>query len=59
MWDDSVRWLPRLLSGERFDATVVLAPDNESVRSFGTSPWTPGDVPAAIGARREARPAGG
>ncbi|GER24302.1 hypothetical protein NCCP1664_27970 [Zafaria cholistanensis] len=38
MWEDSVLWLPRLLAGERFSATVLLAPDNESVAAFGTEP---------------------
>ena len=38
MWDDSALWLPRLLAGERFAATVVLAPDNQAVAEFRTVP---------------------
>jgi 8-oxo-dGTP diphosphatase len=31
MWDDSRRWLPRVLAGERLTAAFTYAPDGETV----------------------------
>lgn len=45
MWDDSALWLGKILAGERFDAHVVLASDNESVASFETVPWPENKIP--------------
>ena len=45
MWDDSPLWLNRLLAGERFDARVVLAEDNESVARFSTVDWPDNKMP--------------
>ena len=47
MWDDSALWLGRILAGERFDALVRLAPDNESVDRFATIAWPGKKIPAA------------
>ncbi|GAA3321177.1 8-oxo-dGTP diphosphatase [Paeniglutamicibacter sulfureus] len=47
MWDDSALWLGRILSGERFDALVRLAADNESVDGFSTVNWPGHGIPAA------------
>jgi 8-oxo-dGTP diphosphatase len=33
MWDDARHWLPRMLSGQRLEAEVVFADDNEHVAS--------------------------
>lgn len=46
MWDDSALWLGRLLTGERFDALVVLAKDNESVARFSTVDWPDNKMPS-------------
>lgn len=45
MWDDSALWLGKILAGERFDAHVTLASDNESVASFETVPWPDIKIP--------------
>ncbi|MBV1780479.1 NUDIX domain-containing protein [Paeniglutamicibacter sp. ABSL32-1] len=45
MWDDSALWLGRILAGERFDAMVRLAPDNESVDRFSTVNWPGNGIP--------------
>ncbi|MCC3274266.1 8-oxo-dGTP diphosphatase [Arthrobacter sp. zg-Y20] len=34
MWPDSAHWMPRLLSGEYFDAVVTIADDNVNVASI-------------------------
>ena len=31
MWDDGRRWVPRVLAGERLEATFSYAPDYETV----------------------------
>lgn len=46
MWDDSALWLGRLLAGERFDALVVLAEDNESVARFSAATWPGNKIPS-------------
>ncbi|ASN38801.1 NUDIX hydrolase [Arthrobacter sp. 7749] len=46
MWDDSALWLTRILAGERFDALVRLAADNESVNHFATINWPGIKIPA-------------
>jgi 8-oxo-dGTP diphosphatase len=46
MWDDSALWLGRILAGERFDALVRLAVDNESVDRFATINWPGKTIPA-------------
>ncbi|GAA1498889.1 8-oxo-dGTP diphosphatase [Paeniglutamicibacter kerguelensis] len=46
MWDDSALWLGLLLSGERFDAVVVLAEDNESVARFSKVDWPDSKMPS-------------
>ncbi|WP_411731684.1 8-oxo-dGTP diphosphatase [Paeniglutamicibacter sp.] len=46
MWDDSALWLGRILAGERFDALVRLAEDNESVDRFATINWQGNGIPA-------------
>ncbi len=46
MWDDSALWLGRLLAGERFDALVVLAEDNESVARFSKVDWPDNKMPS-------------
>lgn len=40
MWQDSPLWLPKLVAGEKFTATIVLAADNASVQSIHIEPWT-------------------
>jgi 8-oxo-dGTP diphosphatase len=37
MWDDSSRWLPRVLAGERLRATFTYADDNETVAAETTA----------------------
>jgi len=34
MWDDGRYWLPRVLAGEKFQATFTFKSDNASVESF-------------------------
>ena len=34
MWDDARLWLPRILAGERLQATFTYADDNETVREY-------------------------
>lgn len=46
MWDDSALWLGLLLAGERFDAQVVLAEDNESVARFSKVDWPENKIPS-------------
>ncbi|MFL4476489.1 8-oxo-dGTP diphosphatase [Paeniglutamicibacter sp. MACA_103] len=48
MWDDSALWLGRILAGERFDALVRLATDNESVDRFATIDWPGRKIPAGV-----------
>jgi 8-oxo-dGTP diphosphatase len=38
MWDDSARWLPRVLAGERLRATFTYAADNERVAAASMVP---------------------
>ncbi len=38
MWDDSKRWLPRVLAGERLRATFTYAADNETVAAEAIAP---------------------
>lgn len=40
MWDDTPRWLPRVLAGERLRATFTYASDNETVASAAIGPLT-------------------
>lgn len=37
MWDDAARWLPRVLAGERLQATFTYAEDNETVAAETTA----------------------
>lgn len=46
MWDDSALWLGKILAGERFDAHVTLADDNESVANFFTEAWPENKMPS-------------
>lgn len=46
MWDDSALWLGQLLAGERFDARVILAEDNESVAHFAKNRWPENKIPS-------------
>ncbi|WP_181149960.1 8-oxo-dGTP diphosphatase [Arthrobacter sp. MYb227] len=46
MWDDSALWVGQILAGERFDAHVVLASDNESVSHFSTKQWPGNKFPS-------------
>ena len=39
MWQDAQHWLPRIISGERFTATVIMAPDNLGVERVVSSDW--------------------
>lgn len=45
MWDDSALWLGKLLAGERFDAQVILAEDNQTVARFAMLDWPGGKLP--------------
>ncbi|XJV90114.1 8-oxo-dGTP diphosphatase [Glutamicibacter creatinolyticus] len=45
MWQDAERWLPLLLDGQRFTATVQMAPDNLGVANLRVQQWD-GDAPA-------------
>ncbi len=38
MWADSLRWLPRMLAGERLAVRVVLNADNETVAQYSAEP---------------------
>jgi 8-oxo-dGTP diphosphatase len=38
MWDDSKRWLPRVLAGERLRASFTYAADNETVAAETITP---------------------
>lgn len=38
MWQDSARWLPRVLSGEKLRATFTYADDNETLAASAISP---------------------
>lgn len=39
MWQDAARWLPRILEGERFTATVQMATDNLQVDGVDFELW--------------------
>jgi len=39
MWQDAQHWLPRIISGECFTATVIMAPDNLGVERVVSSDW--------------------
>ncbi len=40
MWQDADHWLPRIIEGERFTATVVMAEDNLGVQQVQFSDWS-------------------
>jgi 8-oxo-dGTP diphosphatase len=42
MWDDCRYWLPRVLAGERVEATFVFSPDNDTVEESDVRSWNPG-----------------
>ncbi|MGL3805783.1 8-oxo-dGTP diphosphatase [Paeniglutamicibacter sp. R2-26] len=46
MWDDSALWLGQLLAGERFDAWVTLASDNQTVSRFSKKQWPESKLPS-------------
>lgn len=39
MWQDAEHWLPLIIGGETFTATVIMAQDNLGVESVQISPW--------------------
>lgn len=39
MWQDAEHWLPRIIGGEMFTATVIMAPDNLGVERVEFSSW--------------------
>lgn len=39
MWQDAEHWLPRIVAGERFTATVVMKDDNLGVERVSFRPW--------------------
>lgn len=39
MWQDAQIWLPQILAGERFTATVIMSDDNLAVASLTTKTW--------------------
>lgn len=45
MWQDAERWLPLLLDGQRFTATVLMAHDNLGVATLRIQQWD-ADAPA-------------
>lgn len=40
MWQDADHWLPRIIGGEEFTATVVMAEDNVGVERVEFSLWS-------------------
>ena len=48
MWQDTARWLPRVLAGERLSATFTYAADNENLAAVDIVPMRqrPGAAPA-------------
>jgi 8-oxo-dGTP diphosphatase len=39
MWDDDAYWLPRVLAGERVQATYMYQADNQTVQTFDIQDW--------------------
>ncbi|MCW4466953.1 NUDIX domain-containing protein [Glutamicibacter sp. MNS18] len=39
MWQDAASWLPRIIAGEQFTATVTMADDNQGVRGIDIQSW--------------------
>ena len=39
MWQDAADWLPRIIDGQRFTATVVMAQDNVAVETISYRYW--------------------
>ncbi len=39
MWDDDAYWLPRVLAGERVQATFTYQADNQTVDEFRMEEW--------------------
>ncbi len=39
MWQDAEQWLPRIIAGEMFTATVLMAPDNLGVQRMEIRHW--------------------
>lgn len=39
MWQDAEHWLPRIIGGEMFTATVIMAQDNLGVTTVRISSW--------------------
>ncbi|MHA7227683.1 8-oxo-dGTP diphosphatase [Glutamicibacter soli] len=39
MWQDAEHWLPLIIGGEMFTATVIMAQDNLGVESVQITPW--------------------
>ena len=39
MWDDDLYWLPRVLDGERMQATFTYRADNQTVERFEIVNW--------------------
>lgn len=39
MWPDAQHWLPRLVAGEKFTATIVIDTDNVSMKNLKLDPW--------------------